>query len=357
MEDSRKVTVLTTVYNGLPYLESAIDSTLAQTYSDFEYMIIDDASPDDSVAKFIESYEDPRINFIKNDKNLGVSATINKALSMINTTYVVRLDQDDISLPNRVEEQIAYLENNQDVSIVCSWEHTIDSEGNRIRDWTRKLDNYGEFLAPITLGICPIWHPSIAFRTKDMIDAGGFRKEYVRAEDFEVTARLAVRRYGAAVIPKFHLLQRQHLQSQSKEYEYEQQDMSSRIQQEAIENFIKKSEAVVLTSFLRIGNDRDQKLNKDLILRNHRILQSFFQSVQKKQKLNSLEYRSFKKMIYSRIGLGVFLVDFYKFLPKRLFMCIFYTLSPLYLKIVYEFSSGLYNSMQNIKSKLRITRK
>ena len=357
METSKKVTVLTTVYNGLPYLESAIDSTLKQTYSDFEYMIIDDASPDDSVAKFIESYKDPRINFIKNDKNLGVSATINKALSMIDTTYVVRLDQDDISLPKRVEEQIAFLEDNQDISIVCSWEHTIDSEGKRIRDWTRKLDNYGEFLAPVTLGICPIWHPSIAFRTKDMIDIGGFRKEYVRAEDFEVTARLAVKRFGAAVIPKFHLLQRQHFQSQSKEFELEQQSMSRRIQQEVIENFLNKSEAITLTSFLSLGRDRDQTLDKDLILKNRKILELLFETVHKRQKLNAIEYRSFKKLIYNRIGLGVFLVNFYKFLPKPFFMPIFYLLSPLYLKPIYEFSSGLYNSLKNLRSKLRITRK
>jgi len=351
------VTVLTPVYNGLPYLRDSIQSILDQSYKEFEFLIIDDASTDEKVIEFIESFNDPRIRFIRNKENLGVSKTMNKAISLIKTPYIIRSDQDDISLPNRVEEQIDYLENNKDISIVCSWEHTIDSEGNRIRDFTRKIDNYGEFLAPITLGICPIWHPSIAFRTKDMIDAGGFRKEYVRAEDFEVTARLALKRYGAAVVPKFHLLQRQHFQSQSKEYEYEQQNMSRRIQQEVIECFIKKSEAGVLTSFVRIGSDRDKKLNKDLILKNHKILQLFFQSVQKKQKLNTLEYRSFKRLIYSRIGLGVFLVDFYKFLPKRLFMCIFYTLSPLYLKIIYQFSSGLYNSMQNIKSKLRITRK
>ena len=77
-----KVTVLTCVYNGLPYLKEAIESTLSQTYTDFEYLIIDDASTNPEVVKFIKKYKDPRIRFVKNNQNLGVAKTINKALSI-----------------------------------------------------------------------------------------------------------------------------------------------------------------------------------------------------------------------------------------------------------------------------------
>ena len=132
-----KVTVLTCVYNGLPYLKEAIDSTLNQSYQDFEYLIIDDASPDENVIKLIESYNDSRIRLVRNKKNLGVSNTINKALSLITTKYVVRIDQDDINLPNRIEQQIDYLEKNPTIDIVCSWEKTIDSNGKKIRNWKR----------------------------------------------------------------------------------------------------------------------------------------------------------------------------------------------------------------------------
>ena len=105
---------------------------------------------------------------------MGVSETINKALSIIESKYIVRLDQDDVSLPSRIQKQIDYLEKHPDISIVCSWEHTIDSEGKRIRSWKKKIKNYGDFLGPPLLGICPIWHPSIAFRRKDMLSVGGF---------------------------------------------------------------------------------------------------------------------------------------------------------------------------------------
>ena len=110
-----KVTVLTCVYNGLPFLKEAIDSTLNQTYTDFEYLIIDDASPDENVLKLINSYDDPRICFVRNERNLGVSNTINKALSIIKTPYVVRVDQDDVNLPHRIEEQIAFFEKNPNI--------------------------------------------------------------------------------------------------------------------------------------------------------------------------------------------------------------------------------------------------
>ena len=353
MKANKKVTVLTTVYNGMPYLEEAIKNTLNQSFEDFNYLIINDASPDKRVIDCIQSFSDERIQLITNEENLGVSRTINKALTIIDTEYVVRMDQDDVNLPDRIKDQITFLENNPTISIVCSWEHTIDSNGVRGRDWTRRLDNYGEFLAPIVLGICPIWHPSIAFRTQDMIDAGGFRTEYIRAEDFEVTARLAVKRYGAAVIPKFHLLQRQHAQSQSKEFEREQESMSNRIQQESIENFLNNTEAKRLASFLRLERSQDEEFSKHYLIKNQKIFEKLLLSVSEKQRLNDEELQSFKKTIFSRIGLGIVLMNYYKFLPQPLFILVFYILSPLYSKFVYHFLSTVYNSFQNLRYKIK----
>ena len=348
------VTVLTTVYNGLPYLKEAIEGTLNQTFKDFEFLIIDDASPDEKVIECIKSFEDPRIKFVRNEKNLGVSETINKALSIIQTPYVVRSDQDDVSLPNRVREQIDYLESHPEISILCSWEHTIDSEGRRGRDWKRKIRNYGEFLGPTLLGICPIWHPSIAFRTDALIDVGGFNATYVRAEDFEVTTRLALKRHGGAIIPKFHLLQRQHNQSQSKEFEHEQAKMSQRIQREAIGEFMNISDAEQLSGFLRLEKDTSNNLvNKQHIISMHDLLMQMFENVANKQELSSDEFRTLKKTIFTRVGLGVYFIPVYKYLPSFLFMPLFYLLSPLFSNSVHKKLSRIYNAMHELKNRIK----
>jgi len=340
----KKVTILTTVYNGLPYLTESIESTLNQTYDDFDFLIIDDASPDAQVVKCIKSYKDSRIKLVVNEKNLGVSNTINKALTIIQTPYIVRSDQDDISLPDRVQEQVDFLEKNPEISIVSSWEHTIDSFGKRGKDAVRNLDNYGEFLGPVLLGICPIWHPSIAFRTKDMIEAGGFKTDYVRAEDFEVTARLASKRYGAAVIPKFLLLQRQHEASQSKEFEKEQADMSNRIQKEVIEEFIEHEYSDELSRFLRLEKPENRKFNKEYIILISNLMDKLFKNISLKQNLSNVELESLKKIIYRRIGFGLFTPNLLKFVPSVLFMAVFYLFSPLFIKNLRQRLSRIYNS-------------
>ena len=131
-----KVTVLTTVYNtNLDHLRECVESILNQTYKDFKFLIIDDASPDKRVFDFLKSFQDPRIFLLKNEKNLGVSDTINKALSLTDSKYIIRADHDDVSFPKRIEEQVKFLEKNPHLSAICSWEITIDELGKKSRSW------------------------------------------------------------------------------------------------------------------------------------------------------------------------------------------------------------------------------
>lgn len=343
-----KITVLMLVYNGLPHLKEAIEGILNQSYKDFEFLIIDDASPDKNVVKFIKSYSDPRIRFIENKKNLGVSLTFNKALSLINTPYVIRADQDDISLSNRVEEQLSFLEKNPNISIVCSWEHIIDERGNRLYNAKSSIKNYGEFLAPILLGICPIWHPSIAFKTEDMINAGGFKIEYTRAEDFEVTTRIAIKRYDARIVQKFHLLQRQHQSSQSKEFSKQMAEMSNRIQEESIAFFINKEDAKKLAPFLRLKIDTNNNNFKTYILNLSVLLVEFLNNIKNIQEMNEDEYYCLKKIIFKRIGYATKFLRFYRFLPSFLFKIIFYILSPLYITSFYKMLSKVHNNIRRL---------
>ena len=328
-----KVTVLTLVYNGMPYLKDAIESTLNQTYKNFDYLIIDDLSTDESVA-CIKSYNDHRIKFIQNEKNLNTSDSFNKALSLINTEYIIRLDQDDISDINRIHKQIEFLESNKDISIISSWEKFIDKDGKFIMNFRGKIKNYGDFIAPILLGICPIWHPSIAFRKDDMIKIGGFDSKYARAEDFDVTSRFALNRFNASIIPEYLLSYRKHEASQSSLFDTKQIMVSNQIQLNALNYFIKDENIFLLQNFLLL-NDVSNKsvLNKTNLIKIKILLNNLFLAIYDKQNLSSSEFKTLKYKIFARVGYGIKYIKFYSFCNEKIFMLIFYLLSPQQTKL------------------------
>ena len=112
-----KVTVLMPVYNGEKYLHEAIDSILNQTFTDFEFLIIDDGSTDNSL-KIINSYQDPRVRLFQNFTNQGIAYSLNSGIDIAKGEYIARMDCDDISLPERLEKQINYLEKNLEIGIL-----------------------------------------------------------------------------------------------------------------------------------------------------------------------------------------------------------------------------------------------
>ncbi|MCP8319033.1 MAG: glycosyltransferase, partial [Candidatus Methylarchaceae archaeon HK01B] len=128
---SPKITILMSVYNGEKYLREAIDSILNQTFKDFEFLIINDGSTDRTV-EILRSYHDSRIKIITNEKNMGLTKSLNKGLKIARSEYVARMDADDISYPRRLEVQYEYMKKNPDVGIVGSWNDVIDDKGNTI---------------------------------------------------------------------------------------------------------------------------------------------------------------------------------------------------------------------------------
>ena len=115
-----RVTVLMPVYNAQATLREAMDSILGQTFTDFEFLIIDDGSTDSSAVN-VRSYDDPRIRFVQNEQNLRLAATLNKGLDLARGEYVARMDADDISLPERLMKQVVFLDRNPEVGIVGVW--------------------------------------------------------------------------------------------------------------------------------------------------------------------------------------------------------------------------------------------
>ena len=111
------VTVLMAVYNGEKFLKEAMESILTQTFTDFEFLIINDGSTDNSV-KIIEEFNDPRIRLIHNEKNLKLIASLNKGISLAKGKYIARMDCDDISMPYRLEKEVDFLENSLEYGLV-----------------------------------------------------------------------------------------------------------------------------------------------------------------------------------------------------------------------------------------------
>lgn len=164
-----KISVIMPVYNGEKYLREAIDSILNQTFSDFEFIIINDCSVD-STEDIIKSYDDSRIVYIKNEKNLGVAGTLNKGLELAKGEFIARMDADDISLPTRFEKQIKFMEENPEVGVLGS-NAIVFSETSEII--TNFPETEFEFIFNLFFS-SQIIHPSVMVRRK-LIDDGLYK--------------------------------------------------------------------------------------------------------------------------------------------------------------------------------------
>ncbi|PKM79101.1 MAG: glycosyltransferase family 2 protein, partial [Firmicutes bacterium HGW-Firmicutes-13] len=114
------VTVLMSVYNGEKYLNKAIESILDQTFADYEFLIIDDGSTDNSL-EIINLHHDPRIRLIINPENYGLTKTLNIGICLAQGYLIARADADDFFEPTRLEKQIDFLQKHQDVDVVGTW--------------------------------------------------------------------------------------------------------------------------------------------------------------------------------------------------------------------------------------------
>jgi len=194
-----KVTVLMPVYNGVPYLRDAIDSILSQTFGDFEFLIIDDASTDQSVA-LIQSYKDARIRLVQNETNLGQVCSQNKGLRLARGTYIARLDQDDSSLPTRLDRQVAVLDSELSVAVVGTWMYSLDSTGDATYVWQGRVADRADYLFSILTDALPLYHPSVMFRRDAVMQVQGYDESLPYCEDQDLWRRLALAGFDARVI-------------------------------------------------------------------------------------------------------------------------------------------------------------
>lgn len=184
------VTVLMPVYNAEKYLSEAIDSILNQTFREFEFLIINDGSTDNSLS-IIRSYSDARIRVLSLPQNVGLVKALNIGLSEIHSEYIVRTDADDISLPNRIEVQLAFMQQHKNVGVCGSWFDTIDAQGLK-KSGTRYMAS-DETIRLKHLYQIHLSHGTAIIRTSVLKENSiHYSSFFVHAEDYDIFDRIGI---------------------------------------------------------------------------------------------------------------------------------------------------------------------
>jgi glycosyltransferase involved in cell wall biosynthesis len=183
------VTVLMPVYNGERYLASALESVLGQTFAQFQLLVIDDGSTDNSL-KILRRYarHDVRLKIVSRE-NRGLVATLNEGLETARGDFVARMDADDIALPRRLEMQVAHLEAHDDVVCLGGYYELIDYLGRYLTTMMPPHD-HAALESQLLAGHTPICHPSAMMRRAVAIGAGGYDPKMMLAEDLDLWLRL-----------------------------------------------------------------------------------------------------------------------------------------------------------------------
>lgn len=182
-----KVSVLFPVYNTKEeYLRVALESILNQTYRDFEFLIINDASSDENTEKVIKSYTDERIRYIVNEQNIGISGTRNKLINLARGEYLAVMDHDDISMPERLEKQVAFLDENPDVGVLGGQYEKLP--GGKLG----KKPLYDKEIKLALMRDCAILHSASMLRKSALVNNSiCYEKEFSPAEDYALWCRLS----------------------------------------------------------------------------------------------------------------------------------------------------------------------
>jgi glycosyltransferase involved in cell wall biosynthesis len=188
--EAPRVSVLLPVWNGEPFLVAAVESILRQTLSTFELIVIDDGSTDGSAAIAEEfARVDDRVRVIRRPHD-GLSAALNSGIAAARGEYIARMDADDISVPQRLEKQVAFLDAHPACVAAGAWIEVVDEAGLPL-GLTTHGETHGEISAALLRGISPLAHPTVVMRRDVLRGAGGYDARLYPSEDFDLWFRLA----------------------------------------------------------------------------------------------------------------------------------------------------------------------
>lgn len=185
MVNNPGISVIMSVCNGEKYLGEAIESILNQTYTNYEFIIVNDGSTDETF-KIIKSYNDNRIRIVNNETNVGLTMSLNKAIGLARGDYIARQDADDISLPERFEEQIKYLDEHPETVLLGTSIYEIDEHGKVLGRVVLKAKPGGSLLKRNHFS-----HGSTMFRKEVFNKLGGYNALFRYSQDYDLWLRMA----------------------------------------------------------------------------------------------------------------------------------------------------------------------
>lgn len=204
-----KITVLMAVYNGGAYLKECMDSVLGQTYGDFEFLIVNDASADNS-AEIIKSYKDSRIRLVENSANLSQVVSLNIGLDYARGEYIARIDADDLMMPRRLKRQLGFLTKRPHLALAGSYGEAIDESGKGIGVARLPVRNEEIIIHSLFSGVFIMIHSSLMFRKKPVMDVGKYNAAFSFTEDYKLAMDLFLEGHKISNIPEVLIRYRIH---------------------------------------------------------------------------------------------------------------------------------------------------
>lgn len=181
-----KVTVIMSVYNGEKFVGSAIKSILAQTFNDFEFIVINDGSTD-KTSEILATFDDQRIKVI-HQSNMGLTKSLNKGIQLARGEYIARMDSDDVALPERLEKQVKFMDANPDVGVVGTAYYEIDACGKIIGKKTFPICD--KELKKVLIRYNPLFHGSVMIRRSVFEQVGLYNEQFQKSQDYELWFRV-----------------------------------------------------------------------------------------------------------------------------------------------------------------------
>ncbi len=248
------------MYNSEEYVSATVTSMLNQTLADFEFIIVDDASTDNS-ADTVRSLSDSRIRLIRNAANLGVAGSLNVGLAQSRGEYIARMDADDFSVPDRLARQVAFLNANKSVGLCGTWIRCLDRGSRHVLAFPTGADCVKSYLL---LGN-PLAHPSVCMRTSVLRDNGLKYDATLRAaQDYEFWTRCA--KYTQLDnIPEPLLVHRVHKESVSKSQQLLSDEHATAVVARQLGNLLGRPTPEQVFFHRRIGHGAGMRTREELV--------------------------------------------------------------------------------------------